>query len=219
MNNNRTIAKLAGWSIILMAVVAGFSFGFAFPKIFNPAQIDAYQTNLTVNVQLYTYMLIGILIVLVLDVVVSWTLYLYFKNDNRKIALLSGVLRIVYTVIFGIATYYLARNLASPDYNNEIITENYNSFQTIWSFGLIVFGVHLLVIGVLMKLHKRIPAFLWCLTIIAGASYMLVHGLKTTMPQLTELTTTLNNILGLPMALGELALAIWLLIKGGKLIK
>ncbi len=32
-------------------------------------------------------------------------------------------------------------------------------------------------------------------------------------------SNTLTNILVLPMALGELGLAVWLIIKGGKLLK
>jgi len=67
-----------------------------------------------------------------------------------------------------------------------------------------------------MKLHKLIPKILWYLTIVAGVSYIFVHLLKTTSPQLTELNNLINNILALPMTLGELGLAVWLIIKGGK---
>jgi hypothetical protein len=53
--------------------------------------------------------------------------------------------------------------------------------------------------------------------LIAGMSYILIHSLKTVSPQLTELSNTLNTILGLPMALSELCLAGWLITKGGKI--
>lgn len=216
MITNRTLAKITGYSIVLMAIIAGFSFGFAFPKIYSPSQLDFAQSSLTENMQLYRLMLWGILLVLLLDILVSLTLYLYFKNDNKKLALLSCTLRIIYSMIFGIATYFLVKNIGQPNNSNQIVIENYKSFQNIWSIGLIIFGIHLLVVGVLMKLHKLIPKILWYLTIIAGTSYVLVHILKTTAPQLTELNNLMNNILALPMALGELGLAIWLIIKGGK---
>ena len=216
MIKNRNIAKLTGYSLLLMAVVAGFSFGYALPQIFDPAKMDSAQNNLMANLPLYKNMLIGILVVLLLDIVVSWSLYLYFKNDNKKLALYSFALRIIYTVMFGIATYFLAINFIHPNESKTIITDNYNSFQKIWSIGLIVFGLHLIVVGILMKLHKMIPRILWYLTIIAGASYILVRVLKTALPQASELTNILNIILGLPMALGELGLAIWLIVKGGK---
>jgi hypothetical protein len=216
MTNSRTIAKLTGYSLLLMAAIAGFSFGYAFPQIYEPAQIDSAQSKLLANLQLYNFMLLGIVLVILLDLMVSWTLYLYFKNDNSKLALLSGFLRLIYTLIFSIATYHLAKNITQLDYGNTTIVENFKSFQFIWSLGLIVFGFHLVIVGLLMKLHKFIPGILWYLTIFAGASYILVHGLKATQPQSTALINTLNNILALPMALGELGLAIWLLIKGGK---
>ena len=68
-----------------------------------------------------------------------------------------------------------------------------------------------------MWTHKSIPKLLGYLTIIGGISYVLVHILKTTFTDLTELTSLLNTILALPMALGELGLAIWLIVKGGRL--
>ena len=216
MIKKRTLAKQTGYSLVLMALIAGFSFGFVLPKFYNPSQLDFAHISLTENVQLYKFMLIGVLIVILLDTLISWTLYLYFKNDNKKLAILSCILRIIYTIIFSVAAYYLAKNIGQPNKENIIVIENYKLFQNIWSIGLIIFGIHLLIVGILMKLHKLIPRILWYLTIIAGASYILVHVLKTTSPQLAELTNSLNNILALPMALGELGLAIWLIIKGGK---
>lgn len=215
MNRQRTIAKITGYSLVLMALIAGFSLGFAYTKFHDASQPRFAQKILTENLELYKFMLLGILFIIVLDILVSWTLFQYFKNDNKKYALLTFILRIIYTIIFCVATYLLTKNIEQT--NNEIVLDNYDLFQFIWSIGLIIFGFHLLIVGLLMKLHKSVPKFLWYLTIIAGASYILVHLLKTTLPQFTEFTATLNNILALPMALGELGLAIWLIVKGGKI--
>jgi magnesium-transporting ATPase (P-type) len=214
MKKQRTVAKYTGYSLILMALIAGFSLGYAFPKIYDTNQPELVQKTLSENLGLYKVMLLGILLIIILDIAISWTLYLYFKNDNRKIALYSFIFRIIYTFIFFVATYFLAQNIGQE--SNSTVIENFKSFEFIWSIGLIIFGIHLLIVGLLMKLHKLIPRILWYLTIMAGASYILFHILKTTFPQLTELTDILNNILALPMALGELGLAIWLIVKGGK---
>lgn len=217
MNRHRTIAKITGYSLVLMALTAGFSFGFAFPKFFNLNQLEIVQNGLTDNLELYKFMIVGILLVLILDILVSVTLFQYFKNDNKKLALLSFIFRIIYTLIFGVGTFYLSNNIGQTIDDNIIVLENYKLFEKVWTIGLIIFGFYLLIIGLLMKLHKLIPKILWYLTIIAGASYILVHLLKMTLPNLTELTSSLNNILALPMALGELGLAIWLIVKGGKI--
>jgi len=215
MNKNRIFAKITGYSLLLMAIIAGFAFGFAFPKIFNPSQLEFVQSNLVSNLQLYKLILLAILMVLLLDILVSWTLYMFFKDDNRKIALLAGILRIVYTVIFGIATFYLAKNLNYTETSNEIVVNNFQLFQSIWSAALIIFGIHLYLVGILMKLHPRIPKILWYLALIAGVSYVVVHFLKLTLSH-SDIVSNLEMILALPMAIGELGLAVWLIIKGGK---
>lgn len=215
MSRQRINAIMTGYILILMAVVAGFSIGYAFPKFFDVNQPENTHSNLSGNVQLYLSMLIGIVLIIILDILVSWTIYQFFKPDNKKIAVISFILRIIYTAIFGVATYFLIANLGQES-NNELLNSNFNSFETVWAFGLIVFGLHLLAVGILMKVHRNIPKVLWILTLVAGISYVVVHILKSMLPQLSEFTATLNNVLALPMALGELGLAIWLIIKGGK---
>lgn len=66
-----------------------------------------------------------------------------------------------------------------------------------------------------MKLHPPIPRILWYLTLIAGISYVFVHYLKLTLTQ-SAIVSNLEMILALPMAIGELGLAVWLIMKGGK---
>lgn len=213
--NKRRIAVITGWTLILMAIVAGFSVGYAFAEFNLPNQIDSLKENILTNQGLYRNMLIGILIILILDLLVSYTLYEYFKDDNRRISIISGGLRIIYTLIFGIATFYLTKNLNINELTNQTIYTNFQLFQSIWNGGLVIFGFHIILIGILMKLHKRIPRILWYLALIAGVSYVIVHVLKLTSPS-SEFVSTLAMILALPMALGELGLAIWLLVKGGK---
>lgn len=215
MNRQRLTAIMTGYSLILMAVIAGFSIGYAFPKFYDDNQLEITHNNVSGNLQLYLSMLIGIVLIIILDILVSWTIYQFFKNDNKKIAIISFYLRIIYAAIFGVATYFLFANLGQLS-NNELLNNNFNSYETIWTLGLIVFGFHLLAVGILMKIHRNIPKVLWILTIIAGISYVVVHILKLLLPQLSEFTTTLSTVLTLPMALGELGLAIWLIIKGGK---
>jgi magnesium-transporting ATPase (P-type) len=211
--NNRRIAIITGISLILMAVIAGFSIGYAYPEFYKPEQLESFKSNILNNQVLYNNMLIGILIILILDLLVSYTLYKYFENDNRKISLASAIIRMIYTLIFGIATFYLTKNI--NEVTSQSINTNFQSFELIWNSGLIIFGFHILLVGALMKLHRRIPKILWYLTIIAGVSYIFVHILKLTSPN-SEFVMNLEMILALPMALGELGLSVWLLIKGGK---
>jgi hypothetical protein len=198
-----------------MTIIAGFSIGFAFSEFNQPEQLSSTKDIILAHPVLYKNMLAGILVILLLDLLVSFTLYKYFKNDSRKISLVAGILRVIYTLTFGMAAFNLAKNLNIHEVSIQMIQANFQSFQSIWSIGLVIFGCHLILIGFLMKLHKRIPKILWYLTLIAGFSYVVVHLLKFTHPN-SEFVSISEMILSLPMAIGELSLAIWLIIRGGK---
>ena len=215
MMNQRRLAITTGISLLIMAIVAGFSVGYAYAEFYNPEQLEFLKDSILQNMGLYQSMLIGILIILILDLLVSYTLYKFFEDDNKRMSFISGVIRVVYTVIFGIATYYLTNNLNTNELTNQIANSNFQQFQVIWNGGLVVFGFHILLVSFLMKLHMRTPKILWYLTLIAGVSYVVLYLLKLGSPN-SEMVKNLEIILALPMAIGELGLAIWLLIKGGK---
>ena len=215
MKNQRRIAIITGISLVLMAIFGIFSLGYAYTQFDNPEQSEFLKDIILANMGLYQSMLIGILIIIILDFIVSYTLYKYFENDNKKMSLLSGIIRVIYTLIFAIATYYLTKNLNTNELTNQKVISNYHKFQTIWNSGLVIFGFHIILIGWLMKLHYKIPKILWSITLLAGVSYMITSFLKVVSPD-SEFVETLIMILALPMTIGELGLAIWLWIKGGK---
>ena len=99
--------------------------------------------------------------------------------------------------------------------SNQTVYRNFELFEAIWFGGLVLFGVHLIVTGILMNLHRRIPKVLGYLTLVAGVAYIIIHlaRLADLNPQYVKVVET---ILTLPMVLGELGLAIWLWVKGGK---
>lgn len=215
--NQRQIAITTGISLLIMAILAGFSIGYAYPQFDNPEQFEFLTENILQNKGLYYSMLIAILVIIMLDFIVAYTLYKYFEDDHKKTSLISGTIRATYTVIFVIATYYLTKNLHPDDLTNQIVKSNFQQFQTIWNSGLVVFGFHIILIGYLMMLHSKIPKLLCYITLLAGVSYVLVSALTLENPN-SETVELLVMILALPMTIGELGLAVWLLMKGGKIV-
>ena len=143
MKNQRRIAIITGISLVLMAIFGIFSLGYAYTQFDNPEQSEFLKDIILANMGLYQSMLIGILIIIILDFIVSYTLYKYFENDNKKMSLLSGIIRVIYTLIFVIATYYLTKNLNTNELTNQKVISNYQQFQTIWNNGLVIFGFHI----------------------------------------------------------------------------
>ena len=208
------MAVIAGAALIGMALVAGFSLGYAYPMFADPGKADLAQQALAEHAGMYNAMLAGILIIIALDILVSWTLYQFFFEDDDRYPLIAFILRILYTLMLCVAANFLVKNIGETD--GATIVGHFGSFQFTWSIGLVIFGFHLLAIALLMKWHGAIPKALWILMFIAGVSYVLVHLMKTTVPSAALFTSTLEKVLALPMALAELGLAVWLVVKGGK---
>tara|TARA_R110002096_G_scaffold126532_2_gene273565 strand:+ start:54507 stop:55106 length:600 start_codon:yes stop_codon:yes gene_type:complete len=198
-----------------MALVAGFVFGYALPEFSSAKEGMSLQEFIESKQSLYFAMLAGLIFIQVLDLIVSYTFYKFFLQQHRKMAAISGGLRFLYSLIFIFASLFLFKNLTDNTVYDEWILSNIQFFHNIWTFGLIIFGIHILLLGYLMKLYGGIHKILWLLALIAGISYSLVSTLKLLEFE-PEFTENLEMILALPMTVGELGLAIWMVVKGGK---
>jgi uncharacterized membrane protein len=86
----------------------------------------------------------------------------------------------------------------------------------IWSFGLFVFGFHILGLAFLSKKKKQVPNFISILILIAGISYIFLHGSQQLGIFNENVMSDVEMILSVPMAAGEIGFAFWLIFKGGK---
>lgn len=221
--NNMTISRrmglVAGISLVIMAIVAGFAYGYIFQSIYIP--FDQYTTllNLKQFSFLFRLFIFLFLIVLILDIIVAWALYYFFKEDNESLSLLTAYLRLVYAGLLGISFLSLLSILQlreqTPN-DASLIMIQFNTFLGMWSLGLIVFACHLFVLGYLIFTSGYIPKFIGALAILAGLAYLFTNSANLLLPDYYLYKAKIEMILGLPMALGELAFAVWLIAKGGK---
>ena len=229
--SQRRAAVIAGITMLLMAICAAFAVGFVNSRLIVKGDASATVSNILNSLALFRSGILGWLLILVSDVIVSWALYSFLKQVDNSLALLGAWLRLIYCAILGAAIMNLIYVLqilsgdktflaaAQPNQLNAQVMLFVNAFSKMWSFGLIVFGLHLLIISKLVLKSGFVPKILGILLLIAALSYVIVHLLHVFLPQLEQTTVILENILSLPMALGELAFGIWLLIKGGRTSK
>jgi hypothetical protein len=145
-------------------------------------------------------------------------------DENRKLALATSGLRLVYTAILGMAifNFFLILNvlkgtdLVPLEEISQKVMLYLKSFENTWTFGLIVFGFHLLVLGILVLKTRNIHRFWGILLTFAGVSYILISSSKLIFPDLESPIKTVEMVLSLPMAFGEIGFAVWLIIRGGK---
>jgi hypothetical protein len=218
-NTERTMALVAGLSLVAMAVFAGWGYGYAFGSIYVANDSASTLTNLNHSTALFRGFIGSFVAVLLLDVIVAWSLYIFFKPVHAALSLLSAWLRLVYAALLGIAILNLVivlPLLTNVPQNEVLIMNCLESFLAMWSLGLIVFGVYLFVLGYLVLQSGFIPKVFGWLILLAAACYVGSNVANLMMSDYNQYKTTVDMVLGLPMAVGELSIAFWLLFKGGK---
>ncbi|OSZ81993.1 hypothetical protein CAP35_01615 [Chitinophagaceae bacterium IBVUCB1] len=217
-NTDRKISITAGLSFLSMAILAGFGYGYGFSAIYvkgNPAKtIQALQSH----VSLFRMVLMSFILILLLDVFIAWALYLFFDKTNKNLSLLAAWLRLVYAAMLGVAIEHLSNIAMATNGNNTEIYSHFDSFLHTWSWGLIIFGCHLLVVGLLILKTNAIPAWIGMLMLFAGLCYCAINAANVLLPDFALYKDDADTILALPMAAGEIVFALWLLFKGEKKI-
>ncbi len=212
----RNIALIIGASLLLMAIVAAICVPIISGMFVlgNPALT---ATQVTANFGQYTIGVIGWIVVLILDVLVSIGVYKYYKNERPKMSLTSGVLRFIYSAFLGVAILQLLKvTVSSPALS---IYNHINTFNSIWSWGLIVFGLHLISLGILYTNEggkKWLNILIKALLITAGIGYIVINLGMLFAPNPVAYAAIIQPIFLVPMILGEIFFAIWMLVKGGK---
>lgn len=226
--NHRRAALIAGFSIVIMAILAGFSYGYVLQTLIVPNNAVLTAHNIKASLTLFRSGICGFLLVIILDILVAWSLYLFFKSVHAQLSLLTAWFRLVYAGVFGIAQFNLiiiALLSSNSDYLSvveishvkEIIAFFFQAFNLTWAFGLVIFGCHLLLLGYLVFKSGSIPKIWSLLLFTAGLCYSLSNFAHLHLPNYDNYKASIESIITLPMVMGELGFGIWLLVRGGKI--
>ncbi|MDQ0881909.1 DUF4386 domain-containing protein [Peribacillus sp. V2I11] len=230
--NNETPAlhysRVAGVGLLLMAILAMFS-NFSVLEgliVFDDAAVTA--TNIMTNEMLFRRGFISFVIVLILDVLLAWALYVLLKPVNKNLAMLAAWFRLVYTAIFGVALHNflgVLQLLSGTEYLTVFTTGQIHAqvlslidaFNNGWLIGLVFFGFHLFVVGYLIiRSGGYIPRLIGIFLVLASAGYLIDSFAHFLLTNYTDYKTIFLLIVAIPGVVGELSLAFWLLIKGVK---
>ena len=215
----RQAALIAGIAYLLMPVTyAELSI---MPKVVIPGNIAQTIDNIAAHPRQFAVAILCYLITFIEDIVIAWALYVLLAPVNRSLSLLTAWFRLIYTAmaLFGwlklVTVYRLA---TTPDYLTLLgsvplqaqVRLLLNSFRYDWSMSLVVFGIHLALLGYLIWRSGYIPKILGILLAVDGLGWV-VTSLK---PYLYP-----NAHLGFffMFSFVELLLPIWLVIRGWKI--
>lgn len=218
--SRRKVALAAAIGLLVMALLAPFALFGALQTLIVPTDAAATVENITASQGLFRIGIAAFLVVILLDVVVAWALYVLLEPVDRTLALLTAWLRLVYAAVFGYALANLldvAQLLGGPDgaalqpaRPQAQVMSSIASFDNGWDMSLAIFGLHLFGLGYLLFRSAYFPRFLGVLVVVAGGGY-LVDSFGTVLVPDYALT------IGAFTFVGEALLIFWLfwrVIKG-----
>ncbi|UGV41786.1 DUF4386 domain-containing protein [Methanococcoides orientis] len=213
-------AMIGGIGLLVMTVFALFAFS-VHQSLIVPGDAATTANNIMSDELLFRIVICSFLVVVILDVVVAWALYILLKPVNKSLSLLTAWSRLTYAIIFGVALgnlFAVLHLLSGTDYLSVFETDqlhaqvmlSLNAFDQVWDIGFVFFGLHLSLLGYLVFKSDYIPRILGVLLMIAGLSYLIDYLTIFLFP---SFDLAISQIFGW----GELLFMIWLLLKGSKI--
>ncbi|TAE29088.1 MAG: DUF4386 domain-containing protein [Candidatus Kapaibacterium sp.] len=214
----RAFALTVGITILFMAAGGGFSYGFVLNSILIPNDATATFAKLQSAPMLFRAGILSFLGVIMCDILCAWGLYHLLRGANEALAQLAAWFRVAFAAAFAallsflVSVLPLSQNASHAVQIHQLLT----TFNNAWSLALVLFGIHLLLVGYIVATSGEVPKILGFLAMFAALCYIGTSVAALVIPQYALYKPSVEAVLSLPMALGELSLGLWYLLKGGK---
>jgi len=223
-NTQRQSAIVAGIAILSMTLAATIANDFTIDDLTldnNPVET---LKNILASKTRFNLGVLSWIIVLISDVFAAWGLYIFFKSVSKNLSLMTAWFRLVYVAMLGVSIFnlvYVHLLIHQPELSSvnsiaqlgEKVMFYLNAFDAMFSYSLIVFGIHILLLGYLCLKSKCVPKIFGIILIVAFVGYAITNISNLLFPEYKDVMRIVAIIFLLPM-LGEVALGIWLLIIG-----
>lgn len=212
-----------GGILYLMIIVAG-AFGEIFVRgtLIVSGNAAATASNIMASQPLWRAGIAGDILVHVFDIPLMLILYLILKPASKNLALLAVLFNLIQTAVLVANKFNLLMplfSLGNADYLNSFAPDQLHALTQVFvrvhgygfGIGLIFFGFACLVYGILIFKSGYLPGILGIFMQIAGLSYLTNSFALLLAPKLASM---MFPAILVPALVGELSLALWLLMKG-----
>ena len=221
----RRLARIAGILYLVIFVTAGFSEGAVRADLITYGDPAATAANLLDNSSLVRLSVVSDAVAFIADAIVSVLLYLILVPVSKPLAMSAAVLRLIAHPAIALVNLvpYLGGLLVL---DGTVPMASFSAEQT-QSISMILlelhhhgyyiagamFGVHCLLLGILLVRSVEVPRLIGYVMMLAAAGY-LIESIGTFLaPQNHE---AYAMIVLVPAVVGELSVALWLLLKVGR---
>jgi hypothetical protein len=215
------LARLTGALLLVMALTAGLAELGVHQALVVPGDAAVTAGRIAAAGLRFRLGLLGYLVAFLCDVPVAVLLYLLLRDANAPLAWTAAAFRLVYAAVAGAALLpflgpvvlssgagYLSA--LAPAQLQALTLLSVEAFESGFGLALVFFGVHLVLLGVLILGSTALPRVLGVLVAISGISYLAGSLSRVLAPGLHAAIAPLLAACGC----FELGLALWLLVKG-----
>jgi hypothetical protein len=221
----RQAALTAGLAYVILSVLALFANFFVLARLTDPHDAATTVSNIAHSEMLFRSGVAAFIVVFIADVVVAWGLYVFLRRISSDLSLFAACFRLIYVAIGAAALLNLlvAVRLADDTGYTTAFEATQRNAQVMlfldayiygWSIALVCFGVHLLLLGLLIVQSDYVPSALGILVGLAGLGYVVGKLAFVLLPDYGDALLLLIAVLAVP---GEFGLTAWLLWRGGKI--
>lgn len=223
LTSRRAAARIAGVGYVLLFALAIFANFMVREGLVVDGDASATVANLTASMGMFRLGLVAFLVIAVIDVVVAWGLFVVLREVHHDLALLAAWARLVYAAVLTVALVFFLQVIAlltdagigaaiGPDAGGAQVMLALGSFDAAWLVGLVIFGVHLVLVGVLLLRSRLVPRALGVLLVLAGTAYVVDTVAHALLPDYAAVANVMLVAVALPSMIGEGWLGLWLLL-------
>jgi hypothetical protein len=215
------LARATGFLYLILAALGMFA-----PVILEtlviPGDATATADRLAGSQWLFAGSLVSWIGIVIVDVALSVAFYLLLAPVSRVRSLVAAAFRLVYSAMLGALlvnlfdAYLLLTSSTSVAGRDARVLESQalsalDTFDTGFLLALIFFGVSLVALGPLLYQSRYVPRALGVVLAAGGVGYI-VDSLASLL--IEDYRGVATAILLAPAVVGELGIAVWLLVKG-----
>lgn len=221
---SNSYARTAGALYLVIAVAGAFSIGYVPSVIIDTSNAAVTVNNLMENAALFKFGILGDVVVLLVEVVLTAMLYIMFKQVSPTLSLIAGwarlamVLVMAMNILFNIMPVFLLNGAPSLNgFDTGQLQSTAMIFFQMHEFGVYIwqlfFALHLVALGALVIKSGLVPKFLGYMLMLGSFGYFIQGLAKITGTEHSMIIALYIGLLIL-VTVAELALALWFLIKG-----
>ena len=225
MNVNKTTARIAGVFYLIIIVSGIYAQFFVRQALLVPGDAAATANNIVTSETLFRLGITADMAMILSDVALGIIFYVLLKAVNPGLSLMAAFFRLAQAAVLAVNLlnlFFVTQLLSGADYLTAMSTAELHSWAlfflnahaTGYAVGLLFFAMNCLVFGYLVYQSGYFPRLLGILLIFAGFGYTADTLARTLLVDYANYENLFGIIVFAPAVLGEVAMTLWLLIKG-----